>query len=83
MFVVVETAFDRLNTSLKSFIFVCSQEVRPETVFNLKFIKTNFVSLCSLWLELCSTYEFEEYLYFHFTLKTNLVFVDELCVRCD
>ena len=29
VFVVVETVFDRLNTSLKSFIFVCSQEVRP------------------------------------------------------
>ena len=51
VFVVVETVFDRSNTSLKSFIFVCSQEGRR--------------------------------LYFHFTLKTNLVFVDELCVRCD
>ena len=35
VFVVVETVFDRLNTSLKSFIFVCSQEVRPKTVFYL------------------------------------------------
>ena len=35
MFVVVQTEFDRSNTSLKSFIFVCSQEVRPETVFYL------------------------------------------------
>ena len=51
VFVVVETVFDRSNTSLKSFIFVCSQDGRR--------------------------------LYFHFTLKTNLVFVDELCVRCD
>ena len=49
MFVVVETVFDRSNTSLKSFIFVCSQDGRR--------------------------------LYLHFTLKTNLVFVDELCVR--
>ena len=53
MFVVVQTEFDRSNTSLKSFIFVCSQEVRPETIL-FKFIKTNFVSLCSLWLKLCS-----------------------------
>ena len=51
VFVVVETVFDRSNTSLKSFIIVCSQDGRK--------------------------------LYFHFTLKTNLVFVDELCVRCD
>ena len=35
VFVVVQTEFDRSNTSLKSFIFVCSQEVRPETVFYL------------------------------------------------
>ena len=28
--------FDRSNTSLQSFIFVCSQEVRPETVFKKK-----------------------------------------------
>ena len=33
--VVVQTEFDRSNTSLKGFIFVCSQEVRPETVFYL------------------------------------------------
>ena len=33
VFVVVQTEFDRSNTSLKSLIFVCSQEVRPETVF--------------------------------------------------
>ena len=35
VFVVVQTEFDRSNTSLKGFIFVCSQEVRPETVFYL------------------------------------------------
>ena len=37
VFVVVQTVFDRSNTSLKSFIFVCSQEVRPETVFFISF----------------------------------------------
>ena len=68
---MVETVFDRLNTSLKIFIFVCSQEVRPETVFYLNFIRTNFVSLCLLWLKLCSigrTRVFEE---FHFCVQSG------------
>ena len=95
MFVVVETVFDRLNTSLKSFIFCVQSGGTAGDCILFKFMKTNFCQFVFVVVEtvfdrsntslksfnfVCS--QDGRRLYFHFTLKTNL-FVDEVCVRCD
>ena len=78
---------------------MCSQEVRPETVFLFKFIKTIFVSFKFVVVEYVFDRSNTSLKSFHFCvqsggsagdciffvslLKRTWCFVDELCVCCD